>query len=125
VSEAPFTTVLGFIKLEAFHVTCNLFINTVSNFNYIALTHLLVECIMNWKICGKKRTWTNLMYHPGIFLKGQMKTTKTSVSIVHVLAKSETAHFPNTSQNCYHLSGIALFISVRTKEIYTWCSRSM
>jgi hypothetical protein len=45
---------------------------------------------MNWKICGEKRTWTNLMYHPGIFLKGLMKTTQTSVSIVHVLAKSQT-----------------------------------
>jgi hypothetical protein len=80
---------------------------------------------MNWKVRGKKRTWANLMYHSGIFLKGLTKTAKTSVGIVHVLAKSQTGHFPNTSQNCYHLRGIALFISEGVKEIYVWCSRSM
>jgi hypothetical protein len=31
------------------------------------------KAIMNWKICGKKRSWPNLRYYPGIRLKGLSK----------------------------------------------------
>jgi hypothetical protein len=31
---------------------------------------------MNWKGCGRKRSWPNLRYYPGICLEGLRKTTK-------------------------------------------------
>jgi hypothetical protein len=31
---------------------------------------------MNWKGCGRKRSWPNFRYYPGIFLEGLKKTTK-------------------------------------------------
>jgi hypothetical protein len=31
---------------------------------------------MNWKGCGRKRSWPNLRYYPGICLEGLTKTTK-------------------------------------------------
>jgi hypothetical protein len=31
---------------------------------------------MNWKGYGRKRSWTNLRYYPGICLEGMWKTTK-------------------------------------------------
>jgi hypothetical protein len=31
---------------------------------------------MNWKGCGKKRSWPNLRYYPSICLEGLRKTTK-------------------------------------------------
>jgi hypothetical protein len=31
---------------------------------------------MNWKLYGRKQSWSNLRYYPGIFLEGLWKTTK-------------------------------------------------
>jgi hypothetical protein len=36
---------------------------------------------MNWKGCGRKRSWPNLRYYPGICLEGLGKPRKTSVMI--------------------------------------------
>jgi hypothetical protein len=33
---------------------------------------------MNWKGYGRKWSWPNLRYYPGIFLEGLWKTTKIS-----------------------------------------------
>jgi hypothetical protein len=32
---------------------------------------------MNWKGCGRKWSWPNLKYYPGICLEGLRKATKT------------------------------------------------
>jgi hypothetical protein len=32
--------------------------------------------MMNWKGCGKKRSWPNLIYYPGICLEGLRKARK-------------------------------------------------
>jgi hypothetical protein len=32
---------------------------------------------MNWKVCGRKRSWPNLKSYPGFCLYGLVKTTKT------------------------------------------------
>jgi hypothetical protein len=32
---------------------------------------------MNWKGCGRKRSWPNLRYYPGTRLEGVRKTTKS------------------------------------------------
>jgi hypothetical protein len=39
------------------------------------------------------------MYYPGIFLKGLMKTAKTSVSIAGVPAKIRNEHFESRYSN--------------------------
>jgi hypothetical protein len=31
---------------------------------------------MNWKVCGRKRSWPNIRYYPGNCLQGLRKTTK-------------------------------------------------
>jgi hypothetical protein len=31
---------------------------------------------MNWKGCGRKRSWPNLIYYPGIYLQELRKPTK-------------------------------------------------
>jgi hypothetical protein len=31
---------------------------------------------MIWKECGRKQSWPNLEYYPGIYLEGLRKTTK-------------------------------------------------
>jgi hypothetical protein len=36
--------------------------------------------MMNWKGCGRKRSWPNLRYYTGICLEGLRKTTKTCPS---------------------------------------------
>lgn len=33
--------------------------------------------IMSWKVCGRKRSWPNLRYYPGICLKGLRKQRET------------------------------------------------
>jgi hypothetical protein len=33
--------------------------------------------MVNWKVCGRTRSWPNLRYYPGIYLEGLRKTTKT------------------------------------------------
>jgi hypothetical protein len=30
---------------------------------------------MNWKICGRRESWSNLRYYPGIYLEGLRKAT--------------------------------------------------
>jgi hypothetical protein len=42
---------------------------------------------MNSKGRGKKRSWPNLMFHPGTRLEGLSKTTKTCVMIAGLWAK--------------------------------------
>jgi hypothetical protein len=32
--------------------------------------------VMDWKGCGKKRSWSDFRYYPGIYLDGLRKTTK-------------------------------------------------
>jgi hypothetical protein len=42
---------------------------------------------MNWKEYGKKRSWINLSYGPGIYLEVLMKTTKFTVTLVSAPAE--------------------------------------
>jgi hypothetical protein len=51
---------------------------------------------MNWKGCGRKRSWPILMYYLGICLEGLRKTTKLSVGIAGLLAENLTQSLPNT-----------------------------
>jgi hypothetical protein len=45
---------------------------------------------MNWKGYGKKQSWPNLGYYPGICLEGLRKTTKSF---------SENSRFPGRDLN--------------------------
>jgi hypothetical protein len=36
---------------------------------------------MNWKGCGRKKSWPNLRYYPGICLEGLRKNKEISVSV--------------------------------------------
>jgi hypothetical protein len=52
---------------------------------------------MNWKGCGRKRSWSNLKYNTGIRLEGLWKAMK-------FLSKDNlcSGHLPNTSQLLSH-----------------------
>jgi hypothetical protein len=43
--------------------------------------------MMNWKGCGRKRTWPNFKVLPGILLEGLRITIKTSVRIAGLRAE--------------------------------------
>jgi hypothetical protein len=49
---------------------------------------------MNWKGYGRKQSWPNLRYYPGICLEGLTKTTKTSVRIAGLQNKIRTQDLP-------------------------------
>jgi hypothetical protein len=53
---------------------------------------------MNWKVCGRKRSWPNLRYHPGILSEGLRKITKTSIMISGHRAEILTRDLPNTTR---------------------------
>jgi hypothetical protein len=36
--------------------------------------------MMTWEVCGRKRSWLNLGYYPGICMKGLRKTMKAQDS---------------------------------------------
>jgi hypothetical protein len=56
--------------------------------SYAGITRLFIYCLfndtvsrivgwlLNWKLCGRKRSWPNLRYCPGMFPKGLRKTTR-------------------------------------------------
>jgi hypothetical protein len=54
------------------------------------------KCIVNWKWFGRKRSWPNTMYYPGIRLEGLRTTTKTSVRIAGLRTEIWTLDLPNT-----------------------------
>jgi hypothetical protein len=63
---------------------------------------------MNHIGCGRKWSWPNLNYEPGICLGTEENQRKTSVRMISVLA----GHFPNTSQKrCYCWSQLACWFS--------------
>jgi hypothetical protein len=43
--------------------------------------------MVNWKIFGRKRSWSNLRHYPSIRLEGLRKTTNTSVKIAGLPAE--------------------------------------
>jgi hypothetical protein len=59
---------------------------------------------MNWKGFGRKHSWPNLRYYPGIFLEELRKAMfKTLVRIAGVLAEIEDGNLLNRSQKYYYL----------------------
>lgn len=76
------------------------------------------------KGCGKKFSWPNLRYHPGICVAVMRKTTRISVRIVSVLVKFLAGQLLNTSQKDYCLSqfvGFVIllnFISINIKPVH-------
>jgi hypothetical protein len=42
---------------------------------------------MNGKGCGRKRSWPNIRYYPGIFLEGLRKTTKNLSQDIQALGR--------------------------------------
>jgi hypothetical protein len=40
--------------------------------------------ITNWKGCGRKQSWSNLRYYPGICLEGLRKTTNKPQSVTRL-----------------------------------------
>jgi hypothetical protein len=57
---------------------------------------------MNWKGHGRKWSWPNLRYYPGIFLEGLRKNMKELViAILH--ADILIQDIPNTKQKCQPL----------------------
>jgi hypothetical protein len=60
--------------------------------------------MMNWKGCGRERSWRNFRYCPDICLKGLRKITKTWVRIVGVLAEIWTRNLPTMKQLCQPIS---------------------
>jgi hypothetical protein len=52
---------------------------------------------MKWEGCG--RIW-NLMYHPGIFLEGLRKTTKSLTENSWSLAQDRTKNLPKMKKEC-------------------------
>jgi hypothetical protein len=53
---------------------------------------------MNCKGCGRKRSWPNLGYYPGIYLQGQRKITKTIVRIAGIQVEILNMTLPKTKQ---------------------------
>lgn len=65
--------------------------------------------IMNWKGSGRKQSWPNLRYYPGICLEELRKITRTWVRIVGVTADIVTGHILNISQKNRFLSQLVRF----------------
>jgi hypothetical protein len=54
---------------------------------------------MNWREFGRKRSWHNSRYCPGIYLELLRHITKTSVRIVYIPAGNGTRLLPKKNQN--------------------------
>jgi hypothetical protein len=59
---------------------------------------------MNWKISGRKQSWSNLKHYLGIYLEWQRKIMKLSVRIAGVSTKIQIRYLHSTSHKCYHFS---------------------
>jgi hypothetical protein len=56
--------------------------------------------VVNWKVCGRNRTWPDLRYYPGI-CQGLRKTTgETSVDIADIQSEILTQDLPNMKKEC-------------------------
>jgi hypothetical protein len=53
---------------------------------------------MNWKGCGRKQSWPDLRYYPGICLEGLRKSSKTPVRIADFWAKIWILDLPNMKE---------------------------
>jgi hypothetical protein len=90
--------------------------------------------ILNWKGCGKKRSWLILRCYPGICLKDMTKITKKSVVISGLLAEIWTPDLPNTNttrplflflnwnrNSCLGVSGNRAWLETYMSEICSNC----
>jgi hypothetical protein len=67
---------------------------------------------MNWKECGRKRSWPNLRYYSNICLEGLRKTIKPVITSC-VLAEIQTRHLLNTCHNmCYYFRQLVCFLGL-------------
>jgi hypothetical protein len=53
-----------------------LFSDTVSNFEYVVSNNRMINESFNCKVCGRKKSWPNSRYTPGIWLQGLIETMK-------------------------------------------------
>jgi hypothetical protein len=58
--------------------------------------------MVNWKRCGRKRSWPNLRYYPSICLEGLRETTK-NLRINGLQAEMWTRDPSNTKKDCLPL----------------------
>jgi hypothetical protein len=56
--------------------------------------------MMNWKDCGRKRSWPNLRHYTGICLEGLRQPRKASVRIAALRAEILRRELLNTKQEC-------------------------
>jgi hypothetical protein len=56
---------------------------------------------MNWKGCGRKRSWHNVRYYP-VFYLDRLKKTTPKKNLEY--SGFQTGHLPNTSQKHYYFS---------------------
>jgi hypothetical protein len=87
---------------------------------------------MNWKEYGRKWSWPNLKYYPGICLDGLSKTTETSVTFAGLRAEIWIPDLQNKQERwplgpnirvsyfhsqpaSVHMDGVGYVISIRTE----------
>jgi hypothetical protein len=59
---------------------------------------------MNYRGCGRKRSWRNLKYYSDIFLKGLRKTANPDNRIAILRTEIKTQVLQNAKQECKALS---------------------
>jgi hypothetical protein len=62
---------------------------------------------MNWKGCGRKRSWPSATYCAGIRLEELTKPWKPSVKTVDIPTENQTVHLPNIRQKHHHITQLA------------------
>jgi hypothetical protein len=56
--------------------------------------------MMNWKGCGRKRSWPNLRYYPYICLEGLKKTMKNLIQHSRSLSQDLSPGLPEYEVEC-------------------------
>jgi hypothetical protein len=67
---------LKLIKFQYMMSICSLFNDAFQWLRLYSVEWNDDSWMMNWKVCGRKRSWHNLMYYSGICLEGLTKPTK-------------------------------------------------